>query len=292
MTTTKERHNFPEEGSDFRSPRDVTMVWPPIESAQTQSPVEPEPALPGSLSRTMLVLLPRDPKTLYAFWSIRPETSAQISASFGPNIWQEARKILRVYRLAPMIAFFDLEVGEASTWYLNDLQADCPYRAELGLLTLDGQFILIAKSNQTRTPRDRFSEDTDEEWMTLAELYGLSVGLKELRGSEEVLGRVQQELAQAMGSEAVSSISSPWGGAFEPQPTEVELEVETYIILQGRTKPRAQVTINDQSVTLDATGKFIFSAPLVDGELPLTIKARWPQGEQRSQTLNISRWTR
>ena len=64
MTTTKERHNFPEEKPDIRSPRNVTMVWPPLESAQTQSPVEPEPALPGALSRTMLVLLPRDPHAL------------------------------------------------------------------------------------------------------------------------------------------------------------------------------------------------------------------------------------
>lgn len=159
------------------------MTWPPLDSSRT------EPSLPADYDRTALYLLPRDPVTLYAFWSLSNDTRRN---------WEQDRLRLRVYQIGQSQAFFDTAVGSARSWYITGVNPDASYQAELGYLKTSGEFTSIATSNPVHTPRDRFSDLTDANWLNITELYTGSRILRLQRGSEELL------------TTTATSISSPW----------------------------------------------------------------------------------
>jgi len=83
----------------------------------------------------------------------------------------------------------DLMVLEsASNWYLHLGKADHEFIVEIGIITAAGRFIVIARSNRARTPRDLWSSTVDQQWKVaeevFRELYRLSGGWQSGGNSE------------------------------------------------------------------------------------------------------------
>lgn len=99
-----------------------------------------EEKLPVYAGITKLVLMPRDPWWVFAYWEVDRSQLA------GKAL------ILRVYRKDNQL-YASINVGDANNWYINLPEPSCTVRGELGYIKSDGGFRLIAVSNTVITPR-------------------------------------------------------------------------------------------------------------------------------------------
>ncbi len=124
--------------------------------------------LPHAYGEDYLVLLPRDPHWLFAYWEVSPLTRRSVEKQMGLG-WDANRTVLRVFRMDPkqsgLEEFFDIAPGPlAESYYINAGVPDKAYRVELGYVLPDGRYEVILVSNTVTTPRDRLSDILDEKW--------------------------------------------------------------------------------------------------------------------------------
>jgi len=159
--------------------------------------------IPGEYGRTHAVLLPRDPTCLFSYWEVQPQTLDLFRKQFGAEVINSSRPVLRVFevdqqsgnggreRLASEIAVS----LEARNWYIHVKEPGRHWFVELGLVTPDGRFLLLARSNKVNLPLGRVSDVTDLRWMVLKEGYEQLLG--ELSGAHRV-GRGSLEMAKVL----------------------------------------------------------------------------------------------
>ncbi len=127
-------------------------------------------SLPPFYEEDTLVLLPRDPSWLYAYWEISSATLQWVKEEWAGEEWDLAVRQLRVFRHrwnreGEVESFFDIELSPgAGDWYLEAGQPDHFYHVELGWKKREGNFYCLLRSNTVRTPRDRVSDIVDENW--------------------------------------------------------------------------------------------------------------------------------
>ncbi len=130
--------------------------------------------LPAAYGSDRIVLLPRDPWWLFAYWEITPTTRVQALRTLGADA-EGAREVLRVYDVT-FITFtgdnawlsFDVELPPGGQhWYLNVSRPAASYCAEIGLRTPSGRFLPLTRSNTVTTPRSSPSPDTTVRWLEL-----------------------------------------------------------------------------------------------------------------------------
>jgi hypothetical protein len=266
-----------------RTVEELPSQAPPQHHPSPQPQVAAEPresfTLPYSYNVTKIVLMVRDPYWAYVYWDIDEAKYKEVQylmQAHGGRI----KTILRVYDVTD-VEFngfnshrtFDVDVNlEAKAWYIHTSVPDRDYLVDIGLLDDHGKFYLIARSNRMRTPRDTMSNVIDENWMMVDfdEIYSLSGGFGVGLSSGEVRRRRKLLFEQLISSGAVAS--SP--GLFLKQPppeTDFFLEVGTELILYGRTKPDATVTVSGKPVALRPDGTFSVRFHLPDGALNLPV---------------------
>lgn len=119
--------------------------------------------LPGQYDTNRLVLLPRDPYWLFAYWEITQDKLALLWDGYSHGR-EPDHLVLRVHSLDKG-SYQDMEVtGTAGSWHIPVLWADCTYRAELGGLLPGNAFLALVASNTVRTPRDSISAVIDPHW--------------------------------------------------------------------------------------------------------------------------------
>lgn len=127
-------------------------------------------SLPQYYSEDRLVILPRDPYSIFAYWEISLPTRETFKKKAGGERWPEATFLLRVYKHAwtdqnIVESFVDLDVSqESGNWYIPVDSADRFYHVELGWKLPEGPFQPLLCSNTVRTPRDSLSDLIDENW--------------------------------------------------------------------------------------------------------------------------------
>lgn len=128
--------------------------------------------LPAHYDATRVVLMPKDPFWLYAYWEIAPNSIVEIRDRFGYEA--EGSKItLRMYDITykdfngyNANHYFDLELDpHTNNWYVNLWHDNLSYCAELGLKASSGRFFPMARSNYAHTPRASYSPRTEQIWM-------------------------------------------------------------------------------------------------------------------------------
>lgn len=131
-----------------------------------------------------IVLMVRDPYWVFTYWEVTPARIEKEKAWFGWN----SKLCVRLYDItgvqfngANAIGYFDQEVYERlGNWYFDLGRPTHSFCAELGLLSPEGRFLTLARSNYITMPRDGVSDVLDEEWMLLEEdfwkLYGFPGG--------------------------------------------------------------------------------------------------------------------
>lgn len=125
-------------------------------------------ALPQYYGKDRLVLLPKDPNWIFAYWELNPGTRRQIENRVQKP-WNLLDLNLRVHRLQMLEEkeedFFDIRiVPSADNWYINTNGPDRKYFVELGVFLEGGHFLSILQSNTVTTPRDDISDIIDENW--------------------------------------------------------------------------------------------------------------------------------
>ncbi len=140
--------------------------------------------LPQTYGQDRIVLLTRDPFVVHAYWEATPARLEREKAWFG---WS-SKLAVRIYDITGIqfngrnaIGHFDQEVTERTgTWYFDLGRPSHSFCADLGLLSPEGRFLTLARSNYVTMARDGVSDVVDDEWMLADEefmkLYGYPEG--------------------------------------------------------------------------------------------------------------------
>jgi uncharacterized protein len=234
--------------------------------------------LPSAYGDTRIVLMARDPYWIFAYWEVADARRMDIEREAGSG-WEGLRKVLRVYDVtdiefngANAHKYFDIDItSEAGNWYIRVGEANRSWCVDLGVITSDGKFIMIARSNVVATPRDTASDVIDEEWMSIDEdflkLYGLWGGFGGAsQGKAQIRKILKERLEKELSSGAVSSFARPakYRGFW--------MVVNTELIVYGATEPDASVTVQGRPIKLSREGTFSLRFALPDGEQVIPVK--------------------
>jgi hypothetical protein len=150
--------------------------------------------LPRGYNEERITLLSRDPFVAYAYWEATSTRIEREKAWFG---W-DSSICVRIYDITGVqfdgrnaIGYFDQEVEDrVGSWYFDFGRQSHSFCADIGLLSPEGQFLTIARSNYITMPRNSVSEVIDEEWMLVDEefckLYGYPEGFRRGISSPEI----------------------------------------------------------------------------------------------------------
>lgn len=118
--------------------------------------------LPESYFVDEIVLMPKNPTTLYAYWEIREDTfkKLQEERNIVDNIvikilkdGHEYKKIIRHERIG--------------SHFINDVEASQNYEALIGYEDTYGNYVEISRSTQTLVPINQISNNLDLTWGTV-----------------------------------------------------------------------------------------------------------------------------
>jgi len=185
---------------------DAKYYTGPYEAAQ--SAPQPYQDLPRGYGEEKIAIMSRDPFVAYAYWEVTPARLEREKAWFGWN----SKLCVRIYDVTGVqfdgrnaLGYFDQEVYESlGNWYFDMGRPAHSFCADVGLLSPEGKFLTLARSNYITMPRDGVSDQIDEEWMLVDEefwrLYGFPGGIAGGLSSQEV-----REMWARMRMEGISS---------------------------------------------------------------------------------------
>ncbi|GAB6273301.1 MAG: hypothetical protein STSR0004_01640 [Peptococcaceae bacterium] len=182
-----------------------------ISSKVIPQPQEPEEELPGKYNIDRLALMARDPYWLYAYWEISAATQEEFKTNYGTFAWGQSQPVLRIYDVTgtdfekqSTFEYTDIPISDqADDWYIQVGQPDRSFCIEVGRKFQNGHFVALLRSNVVSTPRASLSEQVDEEWMWIKDLYHT---IKHQYGVSSPL--IEEEIAGRMGIVPLG-ISSP-----------------------------------------------------------------------------------
>lgn len=153
--------------------------------------------LPEEYGEERIMLMARDPDTVFAYWEVPFKRLERERARSGKG----GRLCVRLYDITGVrfdgtnaTSIFDQEMHErVGSWYFDLHRPSHAFCADIGMRMPDGRFRTIARSNILVTPRAGVSDVVEEEWTLperqLLELYGISA---------DVAGGVSSELLQEL----------------------------------------------------------------------------------------------
>lgn len=262
--------------------------------------------LPQGYGNTEAVLLPRDPYWMYIYWEITENSIKNLISLIGYETFASSKRVIRVYELDANdnpISFTDIPVVfEAMNWYINVSECGKTYLCELGLITPDGRFIGIVKTNKVSLPKSGVSDVIDEKWMIVSHEFEK---LLEISGVDYI-GKGSAEIAKSLAQRwemlksVFSRISSFGISSFSSQSAIKESEkqkgfwlvADCELVVYGATEPDAKLTVGDRIINLNPDGTFALRYALGDGMTVIPIKAVSSDGTMsRGITFKVSRET-
>ncbi len=131
--------------------------------------------LPQGYGEDRIVLIVRDPFVVHAYWEA---TTARLEHEKAWFSWG-SKLFIRIFDVTGVqfdgrnaIGYFDQEVNEQTgSWYFDLGRPGHSFCADLGLLSPEGRFLSLVRSNYITIPRDGVSEVVDEEWMLADEEF-------------------------------------------------------------------------------------------------------------------------
>ena len=109
-----------------------------------------KPSLPASYGESHLLLLARDPETLFAAWDMAPEGIEAIKARIGKRAFAVSTLTLRLTRAGGTTSL--THVGKKSRSKYLKIEGGPSFMAEIGFTTPAGRFEFIARSAPCFTP--------------------------------------------------------------------------------------------------------------------------------------------
>ncbi|MBI4801293.1 MAG: DUF4912 domain-containing protein [Elusimicrobia bacterium] len=275
---------------------------------QDTKPDSDHKSLPESYGNTEAALLPRDPNWMFIYWEITDNSMAEIRKAHGQDIFDHAGPVIRVYDMTHAAEgsrdakYFDVPVMlDAKNWYINVQEGGRSYLCEVGLVTSDGRFIGIVKTNTVNLPAGRVSDVMDEKWMSVTPDFDKLLQISGVEYIGKGSGEVAKSLAQRWEMlRAVFSRAASWGvSSFsshalqKPAQKKFWLVADCELILYGATEPDAYVTVAGRRVGLNPDGTFSMRFALPDGNMDLPIKAvSRDETDTRQIEIRVTRNTR
>jgi hypothetical protein len=133
-------------------------------------------AYPETYGENAITLMVRDPYWLFTYWEFAPDLRADLVARMGEEALLASRIVLRVYDVTGVDPdhaneYRDIDIAPgARNWYINVMRVEREYCVDVGVITPDGSFVVIARSNRVSLPPVGPSDVVDEEWVTLEPL--------------------------------------------------------------------------------------------------------------------------
>lgn len=264
--------------------------------------------IPETYNEDRLVIFPRDPHWIFAYWEITGKRKQQIRKKHGVNIFEKAQMVLRVHDVTGVKRFTvkkssrykdTLVSNNARSWYVNVKIPGRIYCIQLGLKTKAGKFIPILLSNTVATPAGRVSDITDAQWMLVFEDYERLLklsGIEKTGASSLDITRLlakRWEFLSGVSSGAFSGVSSRGFKITQGKPGKFRLTVGAELIVYGATESTAALRINDKLVKLNPDGTFLLKIDFPDGKKEFAIKAvSADKSEQRKITITAVRNTK
>ncbi|MDX1945061.1 MAG: DUF4912 domain-containing protein [Pirellulaceae bacterium] len=253
--------------------------------------------------RDRLVLMVRDSYWLQACWNVNRASVKRAEAAMAEH-WHTARPVLRLLEVdsghttsASERIVREIEVhGGVTNWYIDVTSPPQSYRVELGYCSAAGKFFSLCRSNAVTTPAPDSSDAIDENWTDVAEnyerVYALSGGYTEDNNSGELQELFEERLRRPMHN----PLSSQFGGGAERvlnRHRELQFNVDAEMILYGRTKQDARVTLAGEPVKLRPDGTFTIRLAMPDKRQVLPVVASSADGvEQRTIVIAVERNTK
>ena len=124
---------------------------------------------PPGYGDNKIVILVRDPWWIYAYWEIRKEKEEEAIRKIEAAGDGMMKSILRVYDVTDINfngknahSYFDIDLkGLANNWYINVGSPDRSWVVDIGIVTRNGSFYMLARSNMVKTPRFGMSDILD-----------------------------------------------------------------------------------------------------------------------------------
>ena len=125
--------------------------------------------IPSHYDVTRLVLMPRDPLWIFAYWEMSGSAIGNAKKSLGSD-FNKSTLTIRMYDVT-CIDFnglnanhsFDIEVSATTNnWYIHLWRDNVSYCADLGFRSPQGHFFQIARSNFITTPSAHIRDKYDE----------------------------------------------------------------------------------------------------------------------------------
>jgi hypothetical protein len=251
-----------------------------------------------------LVLMVRDPYWLQAIWSVTRLSVKRAEAALAEH-WRTAGPVLRLMEVdgghttstAERVAR-EIEVhGGVTNWYIEVNNPPHSFRAELGYKAANGRFYSLCRSNVVHTPAPDSGDVIDENWTDVAanyeRVYALSGGYSEDNNqSGELQELFEERLRRPMGNGNKSEFGSGAERVLNRH-RDLEFHVDAEMILYGKTKPDAKVTLAGEPIKLRPDGSFTVRQPMPDKRQVLPVVASTPDGvEQRTIVIAVERNTK
>lgn len=237
-------------------------------------------SIPTGYGDDRLVAMVKDPWWIFAYWEIQPSTERAVRGQLLPQEVMGLQSVLRVYDVTGIDypeqlahRFFDIALsGLATNWYIQTNAPGRQFIMEIGLLTVGGRFLMLARSNRVATPRFGPSDVIDELWATSDEAYwklfgsiaGLGMGASPTAWAHALSQQLSSGNWSSYGltgpGKAVSLVRGFW------------CRVDTDLVLHGMTEPKATVRIQGQPVAVRKDGSFSLRLALPEGTQTITIE--------------------
>lgn len=272
-----------------------------------QEPDYSSKSLPEGYGNTEAALLPRDPYWMFIYWEINENSRNNIIKQIGKDVFENSKGVIRVYEVDendnPQKHFDVPVIIDAKNWYINVNECGKSYICEIGLITPDGRFIAIVRTNKVTLPRAGVSDVIDEKWMSVNQEFEK---LLQISGVEYI-GKGSMDIAKSLAQRwemlrsVFSRVTSFGVSSFSSQSLMKEqipvdknfwLVADCELVVYGATQPDARLYIGDREIKLNPDGTFALRYALPDGETGIPVKAVSKDGDmKRGITIKVKRET-
>jgi hypothetical protein len=207
--------------------------------------------LPNGYGESRIVLMPRDPQWAYAYWDIPNERREELRQQGG------IRLALRFYDVTDVDLSYQrphslqqYECDElAREWYLPVPVSDRDYVVEIGYITADGRWLLLAQSSAVRIPPIYPSDWIDDQFITVSwdealqdrTFLQLSHPTRQLAMATAALHEQVYDMAEAAEAQRVA------GSVFGSMQQVPEASVSSYVFPSGVGKWASGVGVTGMS---------------------------------------------
>jgi len=248
-----------------------------------------------------LILMVRDPYWLQAYWELTRESINSAKVAFG-NYWNAAVPTLRVVSFSDMGATNtgrtierDITIhGGVNNWYVDVQDPPKQFQVEIGY-KLGKRFHVIAKSNLVTTPRRDSTDTLDGNWTEISKdydrIFAMSGGYTNEQSTEQLREVFEEKMCQPIGDPF--DVKFGLGAGYVSGREDLSIEVETELIVHGKTDPSVRLTLGGEPVKLRQDGSFAVQFSLPNKRHVYPIVASTPDGDrQKTVVLSIDRNTR